>query len=116
MLRASDETTPMPTIKTMTAIGSYSISVRRGDTMNGAATVAARSEANRIPRSRVAQRLVRAAAVIIYLLAFTAVPATAQYYDPYGRYQGSRSFFGYRRPSGGPGTVDFPAHQSPARS
>ena len=30
MLRARDETTPIPTIKTMTAIGSYSISERRG--------------------------------------------------------------------------------------
>ena len=32
--------------------------------MKGTTTVAARSEANRMPKSRVAQRLVRAAAVI----------------------------------------------------
>ena len=81
--------------------------------MKGTTTAAARSEANGMPKPRAAQRLVRAAAVIIYLLAFTTVPATAQYYDPYGRYQGSRSFFGYGRPSGGPSTVDFPAHHKP---
>ena len=81
--------------------------------MKGTTTAAARSEANGMPKPRAAQRLVRAAAVILYLLAFTTVPATAQYYDPYGRYQGSRSFFGYGRPSGGPSTVDFPAHHKP---
>jgi lipoprotein-anchoring transpeptidase ErfK/SrfK len=59
---------------------------------------------------KAAQGLVRAAAVIIYLLAFTALPVTAQSYERYGPYQGSRSFFGYSHPSGGPGTVSFPAH------
>jgi lipoprotein-anchoring transpeptidase ErfK/SrfK len=76
-------------------------------------TTAARAEGNGMPTSRAAQRIAGATGVVTFLLAFAVMPAAAQYYDPYGRYEGSRSFFGYNRPSGGPSTVSFPAHYKP---
>jgi len=55
----------------------------------------------------------RLAGVIAFASAFVAMPAAAQYYDPYGRYEGSRSFFGYGGPGGGRSTVSPPAHYKP---
>jgi lipoprotein-anchoring transpeptidase ErfK/SrfK len=58
--------------------------------------------------------LVIALLLIALLLAFAALPAAAQYYDPYGRYEGPRSSFGHGAPGGGrSGAVSFPAHYKP---
>jgi|GraSoiStandDraft_4_1057263.scaffolds.fasta_scaffold126382_5 lipoprotein-anchoring transpeptidase ErfK/SrfK len=77
--------------------------------------------------SRAAHDLARCAGMIVlllvfpivFLLTFVAPPAVAQYYDPgsydpYGRYEGSRSFFRQGTPGGGrSGAVNFPAHYKP---
>jgi lipoprotein-anchoring transpeptidase ErfK/SrfK len=65
--------------------------------------------------SPAAHRITRIAVMLGSLLALATEPAVAQYYDPYGRYEGSRSFFGrgYGSPGGGPSTVSFLAQYKP---
>jgi len=65
--------------------------------------------------SLAAHRIMRIAVMLASLLAVVTGPAMAQYYDSYGRYEGSRSFFGrgYGSPGNGPSTVSFPAQYKP---
>src|SRR5262249_27287778 len=60
-------------------------------------------------KSRAAHCLAGVAITITILFASATTSAVAQYYDPYGRYEGSRGFFGRASPGGGPSTVNFPA-------
>jgi len=65
--------------------------------------------------SLAAHRIMRIAVMLASILAVATGPAMAQYYGSYGRYEGSRSFFGrgYGSPGNGPSTVSFPAQYKP---
>jgi lipoprotein-anchoring transpeptidase ErfK/SrfK len=65
--------------------------------------------------SLAAHRIMRIAVMLASLLTVVSGPAMAQNYDSYGRYEGSRSFFGrgYGSPGNGPSTVSFPAQYKP---